>query len=121
MAYPLRSKTVLVTGAAGGIGEASCRELHRRGANVVITDLDQAAVDRVGAGLGGERTLALALDVTDRAALEAVVAAAVERFGGLDVAFANRSSAAASQPDGGQVRPQAEAANPATSSAIAGA
>jgi NAD(P)-dependent dehydrogenase (short-subunit alcohol dehydrogenase family) len=89
MKYPIEGKTVLITGGAGGIGRATAKELHRRGANVVICDLNQEAVEAVVAGLGAGRALPLAADVTDLVAMEAVVDEAVGRFGGLDVVFAN--------------------------------
>ena len=88
MRTPLEQQTVLITGAAGGIGRAAARELHARGANVVVTDLAQDAVDAVAAELG-DRALPVAVDVTDRAAADHAVAVAVERFGGVDVVFAN--------------------------------
>ncbi|MHA6792067.1 short-chain dehydrogenase/reductase [Pseudonocardia bannensis] len=92
--FPVRDKVVFLTGAAGGIGRATAQALHARGARVVLTDLRQEDVDRVAASLGADRTLALAADVTDRASLDAAVAAAVERFGGIDVVFANAGIAA---------------------------
>src|SRR6201988_4632849 len=85
----LSGKTVLITGAAGGIGAATARVLHRQGANVVLTDLQQRAVDAVADELGRHRTLPLAVDVTDAEALQAAVAAAVDEFGAIDVVFAN--------------------------------
>ncbi len=92
--YPIAGKVVLVTGAASGIGRATARTLHTRGAHVVLADLRQEAVDAVRSELGRERSLAVAVDVTDRTALDGVVAAAVDRFGGLDVAVANAGIAA---------------------------
>ena len=89
MAYDLQGKVVLITGAAGGIGAATARELHACGACLVLTDLTQASVERLAAEFDPERTLALALDVTDAAAIKAVVQHAIERFGRLDIAFAN--------------------------------
>ena len=88
MTYVLAGKAALVTGAAKGIGLETARLMHARGASVTMTDLDPAEVE-AGAASVGERTLALAGDATDRASLEAAVAATVERFGGLDVVVAN--------------------------------
>ena len=87
--YDLQGKVVLITGAAGGIGAATARALHACGARLVLTDVTQASVDRLAAEFDSERTLALALDVTDAAATKAVVQHAVDRFGRLDIAFAN--------------------------------
>lgn len=92
--YPIAGKVVLVSGAAGGIGKATCKELLARGARVVLTDLAQDAVERTAAELGGKNTLPLAVDVCDRASLDEVVAATVSHFGGLDVIFANAGIAA---------------------------
>jgi NAD(P)-dependent dehydrogenase (short-subunit alcohol dehydrogenase family) len=86
--YALSGKVALVTGAAGGIGLETARLLHARGASVALLDIDEAATERAAAEVG-ERTLAIAADVTDRDAMEAAVAVTVERFGGLDVPVAN--------------------------------
>jgi NAD(P)-dependent dehydrogenase (short-subunit alcohol dehydrogenase family) len=85
----LADKVILITGAAGGIGAASARALHAAGARIVLTDVSQRAVDDVANQIGGNRMLPLVLDVTDRAAADAVVRLAVQRFGGVDVVFAN--------------------------------
>jgi NAD(P)-dependent dehydrogenase (short-subunit alcohol dehydrogenase family) len=87
--YDLAGKVALVTGAARGIGFATAGRLIARGASVVIVDLDQEACARAAAQLHDSRALGLAGDVTDRAAMQRAVAAAVERFGGLDVVVAN--------------------------------
>jgi NAD(P)-dependent dehydrogenase (short-subunit alcohol dehydrogenase family) len=86
--YPVAGKVALVTGAARGIGFATAQELARRGAIVVVVDLDQDAAEDAAERLGPEAT-GLACDVTDQGALRSVVAATVERHGRLDVVVAN--------------------------------
>jgi NAD(P)-dependent dehydrogenase (short-subunit alcohol dehydrogenase family) len=90
----LDGKTILITGAAGGIGAASAAALHARGANIVLADLTQHAVDKVAEYLGHTRTLPLAVDVTDRRSLAEAIAQSVNRFGRLDVVFASAGIAA---------------------------
>ena len=87
--YSLQDKIVLITGATGGIGAATARELYARGADLVLTDLSQSAIDALAAEFDPDRTLPLVLDVTDAAAAKAVVEQAVAKFGRLDVVFAN--------------------------------
>ncbi len=88
IAFPLRGKIALVTGAARGIGFETARLLHARGASVVLVDLDPDAVSAAAARISPE-ALAIDADVTDAAAMEAATESAVERFGGLDVIVAN--------------------------------
>lgn len=89
MKYDLNGKVVLITGAAGGIGAATARELYALGARLVLADMQQAAVDKLATEFDLTRVLPVALDVTDAVATKAVVQKAVARFGRLDVAFAN--------------------------------
>ena len=86
--YDLAGKVVLITGAQRGIGLATARAVHARGASVALVDLDGEATARA-AGEIGERTLGLAGDVTDAESLARAVEDTAERFGGLDVAVAN--------------------------------
>jgi NAD(P)-dependent dehydrogenase (short-subunit alcohol dehydrogenase family) len=86
--YTLSGKVALVTGGARGIGFATAQELVARGAKVIVVDLHDDAVQQAAARLGSD-TLGIAADVTNREAMDDVVAAAVERFGGLDVIVAN--------------------------------
>ncbi|WP_194903885.1 short-chain dehydrogenase/reductase [Catenulispora rubra] len=95
LALALTGRTVLVTGAGSGIGAATSRALVARGANVVLVDLRQEPLDELAAVLGPQ-SLPVAADVTDRAAVGVAVAAAVARFGSLDVCFANAGIAASS-------------------------
>lgn len=84
MDLDLTGRVALVTGGGSGIGAACARELAGLGARVVVADRDGAAADAVAAGIEG--AVAVAADVTDADAVAAMVAVAVERLGGLDVA-----------------------------------
>ena len=86
--YAVADKTVLITGAARGIGAATAARLHRRGANVVLVGLEPDRLEAL-AGELGERTAWCEADVTDVGALETAVDTAIDRFGGIDVAIAN--------------------------------
>jgi NAD(P)-dependent dehydrogenase (short-subunit alcohol dehydrogenase family) len=95
----LDSKVALITGAAGSIGAASARALVAEGARVVVTDLDADRVAAVAAELGGDEVAAgTVADVTDSAQVRAAVQLAVDRFGGLDIAFANAGISGAITP-----------------------
>lgn len=85
----VNGKVVLITGGANGIGAEVARRLHDKGAKLVLTDLDKDLLEGVAARLGGDRVLTAVADVRDLAAMQAAVAAGVERFGGIDVAMAN--------------------------------
>ena len=85
----LAGKTALITGGAGSIGFASARAMVAEGARVMLVDLDAAALERAVAELGDDNAAHAVADVTDSAAVEAAVAATIERFGSLEVAFAN--------------------------------
>ena len=78
--------TVLVTGGASGIGAAVARRYAAVGAQVVIGDVDETAGLAVAASTGG---LFVRTDVSRATDNDALVAAAVEAFGGLDVVFLN--------------------------------
>jgi NAD(P)-dependent dehydrogenase (short-subunit alcohol dehydrogenase family) len=84
----LNGKVVAITGGAQGIGKATATALVRRGCRVAIGDIDLALAEKTAAGLGGG-TLALALDVTDRASFRAFVDEAERQLGPLDVVINN--------------------------------
>jgi NAD(P)-dependent dehydrogenase (short-subunit alcohol dehydrogenase family) len=87
-AFDVNGRTVLITGAARGIGAASAERLHAKGANVALVGLEPERLEENAARLG-ERAAWFEADVTDFDALERVVRATVERFGAIDVAIAN--------------------------------
>src|SRR3954462_15767942 len=82
----VEGKVVLVVGAGGGIGGAGAVGLGREGAAVLCADIDIAAAEATAAQIRAAdgRAKALGLDVRDRAAIDAAVAAAVREFGRLD-------------------------------------
>jgi NAD(P)-dependent dehydrogenase (short-subunit alcohol dehydrogenase family) len=86
---PLTGKVVLITGGARGVGAAVAQRLHAKGARLVLTDLDEAALHDLAGDLGGDRVLALVADVRDLVAMQAAVSRAVDRFGGIDAVIAN--------------------------------
>ncbi|MBN7797395.1 SDR family oxidoreductase [Parahaliea mediterranea] len=87
----LTGKVAIVTGGAASIGAAISEKLHQLGAAVVIAarsaDKGEAMVARLG-----ERALYVQTDITVDAQLEALVAAAVETFGGIDILVNNAAS-----------------------------
>lgn len=83
-------KAVLVTGAATGIGRAAAIAFAREGGRVMIGDVDARAEETLAAiHEGGGTADFVRADVADEASVDALVAACVDRFGGLDVAFNN--------------------------------
>jgi meso-butanediol dehydrogenase/(S,S)-butanediol dehydrogenase/diacetyl reductase len=84
-------RTIIVTGAASGIGAAVARGLAAEGANIVIADLNHEAGESVASEIttAGGSALALRVDVTDRASVASAIETAVARFGRLDVIFNN--------------------------------
>ena len=87
----LKGKIALVTGSASGIGKRIAEVFADAGADVVIADLDlaraQATADAIGAK--GVRTMAVAMNVTDEAAVDSGFAAVRERLGPVDVLVSN--------------------------------
>ena len=88
MAERFAGKVALVTGAARGIGRATVTRLHAEGATVVVNDVNGPGIDEVVDALG-ERAVAGWADITD----EAAVAALVERVGPVDILVNNAGGA----------------------------
>jgi len=87
----VQDRVVVVTGGAGGIGTAACEAIAAEGGKVVVADLDENAARAVAEGItasGGSAT-SVGVDVTDRAQVRAMIEAAVETFGALNVIFNN--------------------------------
>lgn len=93
----LQGKIAVVTGAASGFGEGVARLFAREGARLVITDLNQAGLDRVAGEIGGE-VRRVAGDVSRGPDVQRMVDAAVQQFGGLDVVVNNAGTTHRNQP-----------------------
>jgi ribitol 2-dehydrogenase len=88
MSKSLQDQVAVVTGASSGIGLAIARELAARGARLVLGARSQAKLDEAVAGLG-EAAIAVRTDVTDTGGVEALIEAAIERHGRIDILIAN--------------------------------
>ncbi len=92
MSTDLSGRRVLITGAARGIGAATAKRLHQRGARVVLAGIEPEVLAQTAAQCGD--ALAVVCDVRDRDQVEAAVEAAAEHLRGLDVVVANAGVAA---------------------------
>jgi rhamnulose-1-phosphate aldolase/alcohol dehydrogenase len=95
----LEGRIALVTGGAGGIGGAIARRLLTEGACVVITDIDESALDEASAALarthGRDRVRAFRSDVRDETSVSAAFEYAALEFGGVDIIVSNAGIASA--------------------------
>lgn len=86
----VEGKSVIVTGAAKGIGRACAEVFAREGARLVLNDVDETGLERAAAGLGdGVEVATVVADVSVDADARRIAAAAVESFGGVDSLVAN--------------------------------
>jgi NAD(P)-dependent dehydrogenase (short-subunit alcohol dehydrogenase family) len=90
-----KGKSIVITGAASGIGRATSLIFAREGANVVCADVDAAGVARTAEDVAarGVRSLALTVDVTSRAQVKGMIAAALDKFSTVDFLFNSAGSA----------------------------
>ena len=93
-----RAGVAVVTGAGSGIGREAARRLLGDGFAVVASGRRIEPLEETLAGAGPERSLAFVADVTDEAAVADLFAAAVERFGRIDLLFNNAGSFGVSAP-----------------------
>jgi rhamnulose-1-phosphate aldolase/alcohol dehydrogenase len=95
----LAGRVALVTGAAGGIGQAIAARLIGEGACVVLADIDRASLDRAAADFakrfGKDAVSGVVADVTDEMTVEAAFRDAVVGYGGVDIVVANAGIASA--------------------------
>ena len=91
MADRLAGKVAIITGAASGIGATSARLFAAEGAALGLADTDADRLAALAAEIvaAGGRVIARPTDVSDSASVAALVAATVDRFGRLDICFAN--------------------------------
>lgn len=94
----IQGKTIVITGGGGAFGAVGARYFVSQGANVVLVDVNQAALDKAIADVargvpkstvGSMRIKASACDICDEAAVARVVADTVETFGGIDLLWNN--------------------------------
>ena len=86
--FKLNGKVAIVTGGAGGIGEALALGLGLHGANVVVSSRNQEAIENVARKItaeSGNEAMAVAADVTDEASIQNLVDAVLEKFGKIDI------------------------------------
>jgi 3-oxoacyl-[acyl-carrier protein] reductase len=90
-------KTIIITGAASGIGAATAAIFAREGANVVCADINAEGARKTAAAIEGRgrnaRSLAIATDVTSRAAVDAMVRQAIDAFGTVHFLFNSAGAA----------------------------
>lgn len=85
----LKGKTAIVTGAAGGIGEAICKKLAQFGMNLVITGRNEKTLQALEQELTGAQVCRCVGDLTSLDFVDEILAAAREKFGGVDVIVNN--------------------------------
>ncbi len=84
----LDGKTALITGSARGIGRAFAERYVAEGARVAIADIDMTRAQETASQIG-DRVIAVHLDVTDQASIDAAVASSVEQLGQIDILINN--------------------------------
>jgi NAD(P)-dependent dehydrogenase (short-subunit alcohol dehydrogenase family) len=100
----LNQKIAIISGASGGLGQTVSQMFHQAGAKLVLLGSRPSSVQPLADDLGGDAVLPLGADLTNPAEAERVVAAAIERFGRVDIllnlagGFTGGDSVAGSDP-----------------------
>ncbi len=102
----MKGKVFLITGASTGIGEATARRAVEAGFNVVLAARSAEKLERLEAELGPQRALAVTCDVADWNSQVNLVEQTLNRFGRIDVAFANAGFSKGSTFYGGDDKPE---------------
>ena len=95
--FDLSGQVALVTGCSTGLGVQMAKALANQGANIVVVARRQNLIDEVAASIAAEygvKTLALRCDITDTAAVEAMVDQALAEFGRIDILINNAGTGA---------------------------
>jgi len=94
----LQGKIAIITGGAGGIGQAAARQFAAEGARVVLVDREEAALQSIVGSIGEDKASYVVADVTQPEQAQGYVKAAVERWGGVDILLANAGIEGAVSP-----------------------
>ena len=85
----LDGKVAIITGGSGGIGSAAAKLFAAEGGRILLVDLDEDALQRTVAEIGADQATHVVADVTEATQTQGYVAAAVEKFGSVDIALLN--------------------------------
>ncbi|MBV1878273.1 MAG: glucose 1-dehydrogenase [Pseudomonadales bacterium] len=85
----LTEKVAIITGGAGGIGIAAAKKFIAEGCQVMLVDLDEAALKQAQTDIGSNQLSYCVADVSDSTSVKSFVDTAVERYGGFDILLAN--------------------------------
>ena len=92
--FSLSGQVVIVTGAAGGIGQTMTRQFSDAGATIVLASRNQGALNLLANELGGAPNLVVPTDITDPMAVDKLVESTVKAYGRLDAIVNNAGGGA---------------------------